>query len=438
MNKRQISYEDILNAMDCRVCVYDKKGTILYCNDMFQRIYLSGHADLSNLTFTDIKNKEYRDISFMAEAISSRETITRQQKRDPHGLFTVSVMPWEDREGNRFLVETIFSPVETVITPLNRVLDNPRTKIMIHSDNALRNIMETISRIGTFDSTILITGESGTGKSMLARYIHENSRRSHQPFVTIDCATIPENLIESELFGYVSGAFTGARQKGKPGMVELADKGTLFLDEIGLLHHNLQSKFLQLIQEKTYTPIGSVESKKVDIRIISATNLDLEKQIMAKKFREDLYYRLRVIEFHIPPLRERPDALDPLIDAFLELFNGEYSIRKSMTKEAKELLKQHNWPGNIRELEYLIERLWVTSSDNLITAGDIPPLSVSSPTASYSSINENIQFDQEIENRERELLQKAFEKNRSSYKTAEALGITQTRASRLLRKHKIR
>ena len=188
---------------------------------------------------------------------------------------------------------------------------------MILSDKRMRSILETIRRISNFDSTVLITGESGTGKTMLARYIHSNSRRASAPFVTINCASIPENLIESELFGYVSGAFTGAGQKGKVGLVETANGGTLFLDEIGTLPLNLQSKFLQLVQEKSYLPVGGVKLKTADVRIISATNLDLSKQVEDGVFREDLYYRLRVIEFHMPPLRERTDAVDPLIEHFL-------------------------------------------------------------------------------------------------------------------------
>lgn len=312
------------------------------------------------------------------------------------------------------------------------------TQEMILTDHAMKTTVETIRRISQFDSTVLITGESGTGKSMLAKYIHENSRRCREPFITINCTTIPENLIESELFGYVSGAFTGANQKGKPGMIELADKGTLFLDEIGLLPLSLQSKFLQLIQDKTYTPIGALKSKTVDIRIISATNLDLKTQIAEKKFREDLYYRLRVIELHMPPLSERTDALEPLITHFVKQFNKKYGMEKTISQQAVEILKQHRWNGNIRELQYVLERLFVTSPDNQITTNDLPPLSNMLTEFSGEKLQKAISFDAEVEQFEKSLLQKAFHEYKSSYKIADALGITQTRASRLLRKYGIK
>lgn len=301
----------------------------------------------------------------------------------------------------------------------------------------MRSILETIRRISNFDSTVLITGESGTGKTMLARYIHSNSRRASAPFVTINCASIPENLIESELFGYVSGAFTGAGQKGKVGLVETANGGTLFLDEIGTLPLNLQSKFLQLVQEKSYLPVGGVKLKTADVRIISATNLALSKQVEDGVFREDLYYRLRVIEFHMPPLRERTDALDPLIDHFLTYYNQKYQIAKTISIRARETLKRHSWNGNIRELQYVIERIMVTSLDGCIQPEDIPPLQ---STASEESERqgEEQSFDQSMEAFERKLLRRAYQKYGSSYKVAAALGISQTKASRLLRKYDIR
>ena len=170
------------------------------------------------------------------------------------------------------------------------------------------------------------------------------------------------------------GAFTSASKKGKPGQVELADGGTLFLDEIGLLPYNLQSKFLQLIQEKTYTPVGALKSKTVNVRIIAATNENLKEFIKAKKFREDLYYRLRVIELFIPPLRDRADAIEPLVNFFISKYNDKFDTAKTITPTAVSMLKSYSWPGNIRELQYLIEKIIITSGRDIITTDDIPPL----------------------------------------------------------------
>ncbi|MGL4483703.1 MAG: sigma-54 interaction domain-containing protein [Anaerovoracaceae bacterium] len=308
---------------------------------------------------------------------------------------------------------------------------------LIISDFAMRDIVETIERISFTDSTILITGESGTGKSLLAKYIHNNSKRANNPFVTINCTTIPDSLIESELFGYTQGAFTNASTKGKIGMVKPADKGTLFLDEIGSLPFNMQTKFLQLIQEKSYTPVGAVEQESVDVRIIAATNSNLEEQISKKKFREDLYYRLRVIELEMPPLRNRPDAFDPLVDYYLSLYNKMYNLNRSITIQARNKLKAHSWGGNVRELQYVLERLVVASPSEVIGITDIPPLTKET-VVEGEEISKKINFEVAVSNFEKELLEKAFKETASSYGVAEMLEITQSKASRLLRKYGIR
>lgn len=308
---------------------------------------------------------------------------------------------------------------------------------LIVTDLAMQEIIETIHRISFTDSTILITGESGTGKSALARYIHRHSRRADQPFVTINCTTIPDNLIESELFGYVPGAFTSANAKGKPGLVKTADHGTLFFDEISLLPYQLQAKFLQLIQERSYTPVGSVDVEQVDVRIIAATNQSLADLMIEHKFREDLYYRLRVIELDIPPLRNRPDAMDPLIDQFLEMYNLRYGFNRSITPSARNKLKAYKWKGNIRELQYVMERLVVTARGDVIDADEIPDLPKDSPEESMET-EEKVNFDEAVAAYEQQLLEKAFRKYGSSYKVAEHLGLSQSKASRLLRKYGIK
>ncbi|MCQ4725220.1 sigma 54-interacting transcriptional regulator [Anaerotignum faecicola] len=437
MSDNLFLFENILNAIGYYICVYDKYGCIKYCNKAFKNAYLHGSDTFSGKHFSKIKSREYQNITGIPNILITHSKSSVQKKVENNGTFYIDTSPCFNNDGSiDYIVETIASPFKAPVLPLKEDVPNtPATDIFL-GDVKMKGILETINRISKFDSTILITGESGTGKSMLANFIHSKSKRCNMPFVTINCAAIPENLIESELFGYVPGAFTGASPKGKKGLVEIADKGTLFLDEVGLLPQNCQAKFLQLIQEKIYTPIGAVKPKTTDIRIISATNLNLKKEISENKFREDLYYRLRVIEFYMPPLSERPDAIDPLIDYFLCQYNRMYSINKSLSPKAREILHSYTYKGNIRELQYIIERLIVTSAENQIMASDMPNLAETEPTPQNNSI-ENMDFETAVENYEKEILLKYFAKYKSTYKIAAALGITQSKVSRLMRKYQI-
>jgi len=432
----KINFNDIVNTIGFYICMYDKEGIIRYYNLAFKNAYLHGSEAFVGKHFSSIENVEYQGVTGIKAVIETSEGQSYQKKIENLGLFYINTAPILHNGEINYIIETIATPFKAPILPVKEHVPEAPAQDMFLGDIKMQSILETISRISNFDSTILITGESGTGKSMLAKYIHSKSKRANKPFITINCAAIPENLIESELFGYVAGAFTGASQKGKKGLVEAADTGTLFLDEIGLLPLQLQSKFLQLIQEKTYTPIGALKSKTVDVRIISATNLNLKKQVMEHKFREDLFYRLRVIEFHMPPLRERVDAINPLIDYFLQLYNKTYHINKSITFETRKLLCSGGWSGNIRELQYVMERLVVTSRDDQITVGDIPSFHETDTVAENNEIK-NIKFEDEVEAFEKELLFRYYSIYKSTYKLATAIGISQTKASRLLRKYNI-
>ena len=421
----------ILDHIPSSVAVYTLEGRLVYCNHTYLQRFGAGEAP-EGRPFLKAGRRESYQISRLPEAA---EELSRDGGEQSDLLGS-----WRRRyvlldQGPEALILEILSPAAPQPVALRREEAPPPPEEMILSDRGMRSTLETIRRISTFDSTVLITGESGTGKTMLAKYIHTASRRARAPFVTINCGTIPENLIESELFGYVSGAFTGAGQRGKVGLVETANGGTLFLDEIGTLPLNLQRKFLQLVQEKTYLPVGGVKPKTADVRIISATNLDLHKQVEEGVFREDLYYRLRVIEFHMPPLRERKDAMDPLIDYFLSHYNRLYQLSKTISPKARDALKHHSWDGNIRELQYVIERAMVTSADDCIQSDDIPPLHGSAPDGEERELQS---FDQAVEGFEKKLLRRVYQTHDSSYKLAKALGLSQTRASRLLRKYDIR
>jgi DNA-binding NtrC family response regulator len=236
----------------------------------------------------------------------------------------------------------------------------------------LRSVLDVVDKVADSDSTVLITGESGTGKELIARAIHERSRRADRMFVTVNCGAIPEELLESELFGHVRGAFTNAVHH-REGRFSLADGGTIFLDEIGDMSPNLQVKLLRVLQDRSFEPVGSSKTQAVDVRVIAATNQDLEQAIRERRFREDLFYRLNVIPIEAPPLRERRDDIPLLVQHFLDAASRTRGRpAPAITPDALDLLCRHDWPGNVRELENLIERLVTLGSDREIAAADLP------------------------------------------------------------------
>lgn len=243
---------------------------------------------------------------------------------------------------------------------------------MIGRSKPMLDLFDMIEKVAESSATVLIQGESGTGKELAARAIHLLSSRNGRNFVPINCAAIPDDLLESELFGHVKGSFTGA-YANRAGRFEMADKGTLFLDEIGDMKANLQVKLLRVLQSREFEPVGSTKSQKVDVRIIAATNKNLEDMVGSRDFREDLYYRLSVIPITIPPLRERQEDIPLLIHNFFTLFSGERrNAVKGFTRDTLEILCNYEWPGNVRELENLVERLVILKSSGFITPDDLP------------------------------------------------------------------
>ena len=243
---------------------------------------------------------------------------------------------------------------------------------IVGDSEAIRTIFHLVKQVSSSKSTILISGESGTGKELIARAIHQNSPRSEKPFVAVSCGAIPENLLESELFGHIKGAFTGAIAN-KIGLFELADTGTLFLDEIGELPLLIQVKLLRVLQEKQFKRVGGVKDISVDVRIIAATNRDLRKMVEENTFREDLFYRLNVIPIHIPPLRERKEDIPALADHFLAKYNREIGKHFThITEAARQQLQAYDWPGNIRELENTIERAVALETETVIDVASLP------------------------------------------------------------------
>lgn len=230
----------------------------------------------------------------------------------------------------------------------------------------MKNVMDLAIQMGRVDSTVLITGESGVGKEVVAKAIHQSSERTSGSLIKVNCGAIPDNLLEAELFGYAEGSFTGAKKGGKPGMFELADGGSLFLDEIAELPLNLQVKLLRVLQEEEIIRVGGTKPIKIDVRIIAATNRDLAKMLKEGEFREDLFYRLNVVPIEIPPLRERKEDISQLIFKFLDDFNKKYNKNKKIDLDTINFLESYDWPGNVRELKNLIERFVVISEKDII------------------------------------------------------------------------
>ena len=286
---------------------------------------------------------------------------------------------------------------------------------IVGTSDGIRQIFDMIKRVSSSKSTILVTGESGTGKELIARAIHQNSPRRDKPFVAVSCGAIPENLLESELFGYMKGAFTGAIAN-KMGLFELADTGTLFLDEIGELPLIIQVKLLRVLQERQFKRVGGTKDISIDVRIIAATNRNLRKMVNENSFRGDLYYRLNVIPIHLPPLRERKEDIPLLIEHFLEKCNRD--IGKSFTHvsdEAMQSLLAYDWPGNIRELENAIERAIALETGTVVEGSSLPE-NIRGATSQFSSVipadipPEGINLENIVDEIEKDLLVKALDK----------------------------
>jgi len=294
---------------------------------------------------------------------------------------------------------------------------------MIGTNREMLKIFATIKKVSDTPANILILGESGTGKELVARAIHENSARSKMPFIAINSGGIPENLLESELFGYMKGSFTGA-YADKQGFFEMARGGTIFLDEIGELSPSLQVKLLRIIQERTFRRIGGAEDIKVDVRIISATNKNLQERVTKGEFREDLYYRLNVIPIFIPPLRERREDIPLLINSFIEKYAQMFSKEiRNISSYAMELLMNYAFPGNIRELENIIERSVAMETSNIILPESLTLYSsdASIGTSKFDITDRGIDLNEELDKIEKMLIEKALQKTKGSKRKAAGL-----------------
>ena len=313
---------------------------------------------------------EYPDIPVII--ITAHGTVATAVEALKKGALDYITKPFELEE----MKSVISKAIKTRNLKVNELLappDDIEHTGIIGSSKSIRDIFDAIKRVAPTTTTILINGETGTGKELVAEAIHRNSPRKNNPLIKINCAAIAETLMESELFGYEKGAFTGAAIS-KPGKFELAHKGTLFLDEVGEIPRDMQVKLLRVLQEQEFERVGGLKTIKVDVRFIAATNRNLRQSVQDGNFREDLYYRLNVFPVNVPPLRDRTDDIPPLVDFFIGKFNKKLDLSIAGLDEAvRDMLLRHRWPGNIRELENLIERMMLMAKTPTITVDEVPP-----------------------------------------------------------------
>lgn len=370
---------------------------------------------------------------------------------DPNFTFACQTLTTVDNQDVLFLtipIDNKISGIQAAIilmnpTRINRLKlgtkDTPISKTFIMESPIMKKIMNIIEKICYVDSTVLLLGESGVGKTAIAKLIHELSDRSVNPFVSVNCGSLPETLIELELFGYESGSFTGGNTKGKIGLFEVANKGTLFLDEITELPINVQSKLLEVLQENKFYKIGGMRKIEIDVRIIAATNKDLTDLVSKKLFREDLFYRINVVPLEIAPLRERKDDIPKLIEHILQKYNNKYGRAFTIDAYTTNKMLNYDWPGNIRELENLIQRMVVTNSLEIFNPF-ISDINKQTKDDSHSFNPEVIvpliPLKKAKKMLEKELVLKAYSLYGSTYKAAKVLEVDQSTIVRKLKEYK--
>lgn len=430
--------EKILDHSTDEIYVIDGETRIVFINKTCEQHYGLKRAEVIGKRNEELFKQGYWTPSIVPIVMQNKKPVTIKQTTYYGGELITTAVPILNRTGEIELVvitahEQNFKKITRTDqdAPEKSSLPNP----IITNSHQMKELLAFCQKIALVDSTILLQGESGTGKGAFAAFIHHMSPRKRGPLLTINCAAIPEELLESELFGYAQGAFTGANKSGKIGLIEAANHGTIFLDEIGEIPLKIQAKLLQVIQEHRFLPVGGTEYKQVDIRIISATNRDLSKMVADKQFREDLYYRLNVIELKIPPLRERPEDIVPLIYYFINRCNKKYGVDRLISQEALQFLNSYSWPGNVRQLENMIERLVVTT-ESIITPQDLPDIvhqhTKDLPALALPPLSS---LDAALEEVEKQLVLRSYQKHRTTRKVAADLRISQTRASKLIRKY---
>jgi PAS domain S-box-containing protein len=436
------TFARLIDNLHDEVFIYDNNYRMLYVNKACERHYGFTQEEMIGLPFWEIINKHHAWNRPALPAAYKYKRPVKQEQKTYLGLdvLTIAIPILDDKGEVEYVVLSIRDNAHEGQIPRLDELDTEQylsekthPDDIIYRSKLMENVMDSARKVGNLSAPCLLLGESGSGKSLLAKYIHVNSKRTDKPFVVVNCAAIPEQLFESELFGHVRGAFSGATH-ARGGLFAKAEGGTLFLDEISELPLPMQSKLLHAVQEMEYRPVGSSTTVEADVRILAASNRNLERMASTGAFRQDLYFRLNVFDITIPPLRERKDDFLPLMFYFLNHFCKQHGKGKRLSTDAQTLLSQHSWPGNVRELAHLVERLVVTVEDELIIKEHLPT-SIYETRAQIITATSSGSLDKAMAEMERKLVMDAYNVHGSTRKTAEALNISQSRASRLIRKY---
>lgn len=437
------AYEELKLILDMsydQITIADGDGVFRRVSKSCEPYFGVEENGLVGVSAFELEKQGIFDTSVTAEVLRQNRKVTLIQKTGSDKILMVTGMPILDREGKIIKIVNISKDItenqnlglelkeiqgklEWFKKELNK-RENIYNSDLNYKSQSMQKIMELILRIADIDATVLLLGETGVGKGYISRIIHDSSNRKNEPFVPINCGAIPENLLESELFGYEGGAFSGANKGGKKGLFEIAGKGTIFLDEIGDMPLNLQVKLLHVLEEKQVFRVGGEKPIPIHARLLAATNKDLEKLISEGKFREDLYYRLNVVPVTIPPLRERKEDLPGLIKQVLKKYNKEYNTDKSITEEGYKLLIDYDYKGNIRELNNIIERLIITTSGDIIEGFNIKEI-IDLPRDRTGKV-EIKPLKEAVEELERKILLSAFEEYKTTRRVAEVLDIDQS------------
>ncbi|MFJ5768423.1 sigma-54 interaction domain-containing protein [Psychrobacillus sp. NPDC093180] len=457
----ELILDKIIETSNNNITVINREGIIIHSNPEHWVNYGMQPGTYKGTSIYDLEKEGLLAPSIGAIVLNEKikKTILQHTKTD-RVIMSTGYPVFNEKEELLFVL--IYSHDQTEILELQQQYEKMERKVkgyqteveelrekefeqngIIARSSAAQHILKTIYNISKTDATVLLLGPSGVGKSTFARILHSHSNRKKEQFIEVNCSTIPEGLFESEIFGYETGAFTGANKQGSEGLIEQADGGTLFLDEIGELPLSMQAKLLKVLQEKKIKRLGGKKERTINFRLVTATNQDLEKMVQEGRFRLDLYYRLNVIPLQIPSLEERKEDISYLIQDCLQKFNNTYNVNKRIHPSTYDVLINYNWPGNIRELENLMERLILTIEDEVLYPSQLPAnFNTLQANSDFSLVNielpltETINLKETLENTEMQIILKAFKKCKTTYEMATYLGISQPTVIYKLKKYK--